>query len=395
MKGPSLALILSGGGLRAAIFHLGLIMRLASEDRIEDVAGISTVSGGSLAVGLIFSKNNLTWPSSSEYINKVLPNIQDLLTEKSLQKHSLISALIRPWCWGSSRGNLFAKSLENVWELTGNIKDLPEKPWWLINSTSYETGRNWRFSKHHIGDWKIGHNYTQNIPLSIAIAASAAVPYLIGFVKLKTAAKGWFDIDPATEKPINEKKVQHKSVRLWDGGVYENLGVEGVWKPKGFVDPKIDFMIVSDASAQLEIDMGPATGIFMNRPPFLRSPRLFEIATEQTRSLRSRMIIESVTGTVKLPAAIVRMGRSVDYIDRQAKRNRGSVGSNLFLTPSEVERAAKYPTNVSKIPAKDFKLLLRHGFESADATLTGHAPAVFSQSLLASSSESVGRKYEH
>ena len=52
--GVWIALALSGGGVRAAVFHLGVLARLASDDLLERVTFLSTVSGGSMAVGLVY-----------------------------------------------------------------------------------------------------------------------------------------------------------------------------------------------------------------------------------------------------------------------------------------------------------------------------------------------------
>jgi NTE family protein len=290
-------------------------------------------------------------------------------------------ALARPWKLLGSRGNLFASALEKIWGITGTIKNLPERPIWLVNATTYETGRNWRFSRNHIGDWKFGHNYVQDVPISVAMAASAAIPYMAGFVKLKLNPKGWYEIDQATEERLKETQLKRPYVRLWDGGVYENLGIEGVWKPGGLVNRDVEFLVVSDGSGYLREDLARATGVFTVRPPFLRGPRLFDIASEQTRSLRVRILMDAVTQR-KLPASIVRLGRSAQDIDSQAKLTRGPTTPGMLLSENEVEQASRFATNASKMRHRDFDLLLRHGFETADATLTVHAGAVFQRSFL-------------
>jgi NTE family protein len=376
------ALVLSGGGIRAIVFHLGLLLRLAAEERLEQVSLLSTVSGGSLAAGLVFSRADLIWPSSRSFIETILPQIRLLLTARSLQAATAVRTMLRPWKLFSSRGDLFAKAIESKWGIRGTLKQISEMPRWYINATCYETGRNWRFSQRHIGDWKFGHNFQQAVPVSVAIAASSAIPYMAGFVKLKIEPEGWFSIDPATDEPLHPVKPARKDVRLWDGGVYENLGVEPVYKPqRGMVANDHGLMIVSDASAYLDEDLRPATGVFTNASPFLRPPRLFDIATEQTRALRSRMIMEAIVNR-KLAATIVRLGRSVAYIDDQAKRTRDAVGSDVFLHADAVKKAATYPTNASKMLPHDFLNVLRHGFETADATLTGHRPAEFPTTIL-------------
>ena len=62
---PPIALALSGGGIRAMAFHLGVLKRMAELDLLERVARISTVSGSSLLMGLVYRSNDFCWPTSS------------------------------------------------------------------------------------------------------------------------------------------------------------------------------------------------------------------------------------------------------------------------------------------------------------------------------------------
>lgn len=81
----SIALALSGGGIRAIGFHLGVIRLLAERCLLEHVERISTVSGGSLLVGLILQANQYQWPSSDLFIESVYPNLRNSLCNKSFQ----------------------------------------------------------------------------------------------------------------------------------------------------------------------------------------------------------------------------------------------------------------------------------------------------------------------
>jgi NTE family protein len=376
------ALVLSGGGVRAAAFHLGVMLRLAVESRLERVRELSTVSGGSLAAGLVFSRAGLAWPSSDAFVNAVLPQTQHALVDHSVQRSAFVRTFRRPWKLFTSRGDVWAEALEKVWEIKGTLKQIAELPRWFINATCYETGRNWRFSQHHIGDWKFGHNFTQSVPISLAVAASAAIPYMAGLVKLSIEPEGWFSINPATDEPIETTKPIRRAVRLWDGGVYENLGVEAVYKPqRGLVQKDIGLLIVSDASAYLGEALGPASGVFTARSPFVHPPRLFDIATEQTRALRTRILMEAITDG-RLPGTILRLGRSVGYIDKQSRRQREQILDNAFLSEDAVDAAARYPTNGSKMTITNYRNLLRHGFETADATLTSYRSQDFPSSIL-------------
>ncbi len=68
-----IGLTLSGGGFRAAVFHLGVLARLAQDHHLEDVTILSTVSGGSLCAGLVYTKSDFRWPSSDHLIDTVIP----------------------------------------------------------------------------------------------------------------------------------------------------------------------------------------------------------------------------------------------------------------------------------------------------------------------------------
>ena len=58
MKKRNIGLALSGGGFRASIFHMGVLKYLAEKNKLEEISYISSVSGGSLLIGLIYSLNN-------------------------------------------------------------------------------------------------------------------------------------------------------------------------------------------------------------------------------------------------------------------------------------------------------------------------------------------------
>ncbi|MDX6505858.1 MAG: hypothetical protein QOG06_502, partial [Gaiellaceae bacterium] len=51
---PKLGLALSGGGHRAAFFHIGLLARLAELGLLRPIQVISTVSGGSIVGALYY-----------------------------------------------------------------------------------------------------------------------------------------------------------------------------------------------------------------------------------------------------------------------------------------------------------------------------------------------------
>lgn len=96
MKKRKIGLALSGGGFRASVFHIGVLTFLAEKKQLENISYISTVSGGSLLIGLIYSINNNKWPTSEEFLNDVAPKIKKQLTESSPINDTLLSLICRP-----------------------------------------------------------------------------------------------------------------------------------------------------------------------------------------------------------------------------------------------------------------------------------------------------------
>lgn len=368
-----IGLALSGGGTRAAVFHLGVIQRLAAGGLLEQVTKLSTVSGGSLVTALIFSHANLQWPTSDDYLKTIFPDLERLLTSADLFTFKSIAQSPNEWLnvFGS-RAQIVANLLEKRWSVRGFLKDLSATPEWLINTTCVETGKNWRFSQRHMGDWTVGHHYDPPFKIAEAAAASAAVPYVIGSLKLNLPEDGWYEINPRNEQARERKERKFSAITLWDGGAYENLGLEPLYKlDRGMID--CDYVIVSDASGAMPIGK-PASPLRLLKGD-LSSPRLFDIASNQIRSLRSRIFVNALEKGDAV-GALIRMGNSVRDIDLKTRRERTWNDYGLFQSDCEASLALKYPTNLSALSDENFERVARHGYEVADATLSAYCPAL-------------------
>lgn len=258
-----IGLALSGGGFRATVFHLGVLARLAEQNLLEQVVMVSTVSIGSLCAGLIHAKSAFAWPSSRPLIEQVISQVRDLLTTKDLQLEFIWRIVRSPFSIFQSRANYLSSLLRDEWGVTASLRDLPKQPRWLINATTYETGTDWRLESSRMDDYVCGYTHDTNIPLSGALAASAGFPGLIGALELDVKRHGRFryKIKPVDSIELRDfqRQLQWKTepiepefsrVHLWDGGVYDNIGLEGLVD----VDPgwrkDIDFLIAHDASGK-------------------------------------------------------------------------------------------------------------------------------------------------
>ena len=96
MELHNIGIALSGGGIRATIFHLGVLKWVAEKGVLEEVKRVSSVSGASLCIGMIYAHNNLKWPTSEEFLSMVLPSIEKVLLTNDLQLSALRKLIISP-----------------------------------------------------------------------------------------------------------------------------------------------------------------------------------------------------------------------------------------------------------------------------------------------------------
>ena len=170
-----IALALSGGGIRAMVFHAGLLKAMAERQRLEQVEHLSTVSGGSLLIGLVMQQAGMRWPSSNQYLDDLYPALRGRLTSRSLQWDAL-RQLLKPtnWRYGLTRANLLAIALKADWHIDALLSDVPATPDWSINGTTAEGGKRFRFKAKDIGDYLVGYADPGRFQLASALAVSAS-----------------------------------------------------------------------------------------------------------------------------------------------------------------------------------------------------------------------------
>jgi NTE family protein len=283
-----LAVALSGGGIRAMAFHLGVLKYLAERGVLERISKLSSVSGGSLLVGLILHHHDMRWPSSKEFLEDTYPSMRGRLCTDNLLVGAL-KALCNPFNWRFliSRANLLAKAIESVWGVTDKLTDLPNFPEVSFNGTTAENGKRFRFKNDSMGDYTLGYAKPQGFRLADAMAMSAAVPGVFGPLAVDASAFNWerrlsYGASMETLQPV---PANFSKLHLYDGGVYDNLGLEPLFdcatqKPK--VGTTDCFILVSDAGAVLTngFDLAPYN--------FMRLKRTSDIQGDQIRSLRVR-----------------------------------------------------------------------------------------------------------
>ncbi len=361
-------LALSGGGVRATVFHLGVLARLACQNMLESVAYISSVSGGSLAVGLIYAKNDNVWPSSQQYLDSVVSQARETLTSKTTQWSYAWRSIALPWRLFQGRAHVLAGVLTKHWGVDDDLQSIPSSPRWFINSTCYETGKNWRFSQLRMGDYETGYVIAPKFPIADAIASSAAVPGAIGPLVLRTTGYQWSAYRSGKLISIQPKAMRYD---LWDGGVYDNLGLEALYKPSGGLRDGLVFVIVSDASTR--VDFAARSKRRFLRPA-RRAFRLVDIATDQVRAVRARTLVAEFLRQSS-QGVYLRLGSTSDKIYEAVDMEPPSLD---VLVRDDVQAAARLKTTLRRLSSREFDRLYRHGFEVADATLCSRYCTEFS-----------------
>ena len=117
LNDKKIGIALSGGGIRAAIFHFGVLKWLAEENALENIEHISTVSGASICIALLYSFNNNKFPSSKEY-NLVLEKIKEVVLKNDIQKKLISNALSSQIHNFFNKPKILSDIMKKYWNIT-------------------------------------------------------------------------------------------------------------------------------------------------------------------------------------------------------------------------------------------------------------------------------------
>ncbi len=275
----SVGLSISGGGFRATLFHLGAIRRLNELGVLNKLTTLSSVSGGSILNGFL----------ASQLGGSIANGVADYDKQVSQPIRDFCSHDIRGWLGVESIFNIIpgvdnsaglAKQYEQHLTHGALLRNMPDKPVHVLCSTDLAYGVNWMFKKKQCGDWQAGFQDTPaDWKVSTAIACSSCFPPVFKPMNL--------NLDPAKltgghalPGPARDQCV--RGITFSDGGVYDNLGVEPVWKDH-------EFVLVSDGGALFKV--GGNTGIVGEVSRYISIPE------NQALAVRKRWLMASYRAT--------------------------------------------------------------------------------------------------
>ena len=342
-------LCLSGGGYRAMLYHAGAICRMNRLGLLRRLRRVSSVSGGSMAAAALA----VSWPGLQWNAAGVATNLEALFLPKiyaqaddTVDVEGVINWLLP---FQSPLQRLLASYTKNI---TGNagIVDLPAgpaDPVFVFNATNLMTGSLFRMRRDYVADRRIGVFHGFDMPLALAVAASAAFPPFLSPIEvdLSTVAP---DASGAAAlcagPPYSEKAL------LADGGVYDNLGLETVWK-------RCRTIFLSDGGKPWAPDPSPPNGV-------AQMGNVIGVATGQCDALRKRMLVHTFQRRERLGA----MWALDDGVDDGAPPPPG-------LTLDEVKTVSGISTRLCRFSLSQQNLLLKAGWLGADDRLSKFYPA--------------------
>lgn len=336
-------------------FHLGCLRTLHRLGLLERARLLSAVSGGSV-IAAMYAAHGGTFEQFEEDVQSILrtgfarPAIKVALTTMEGPKAVLCVMLMAlAWLWSlpfklvsvllsalpisggtqpgqkiapgiarrfASRTTILRRTFDDLLFHGRTIGDLrPDRPQLVVVAAELRTGSAFYFGPGGAGSWRFGKVEASQIPLSQAVAASAAYPMFL----------------PALDEVMTFHKqdgsLVSERVTLTDGGVYDNLGLSPLWPDRVsdvsvFVE-EVDTIVACKAGYGLRLGnpslfvvsrMKAVFGCIHNRAQNASMKRLFDLkAAGRIRAFALPMLDQDDSRLAYPPADLVSRGSVADY----------------------------------------------------------------------------------
>jgi NTE family protein len=323
-----IGLALSGGGFRAAGFHLGVMSELHRLGILPSLDLVSCVSGGSIAGGTLVAN----WSNPVEGLGK----LEEYLKTRSIAVASVIGGVFDPF---ESRLDKLAASYDRDLFSGITLAALKNGPRVYFNATNLATGNLFFFvagggREEELGEHELGTGKASNFLVSRAVAASSAFPPVFPPLRL--------------DSDVYQPGAAVEYITLADGGVYDNMAVNPLLR---MARNALDYMIISDGGKPFSIE---------DRPTESRAIVLkvgLDIMMEQIRGLEfDRIQHRHLAGKGPKP-----LWFSID----------SKIGEKQ---PGDASFASSIGTNLKKLSEEEMTVLTRHGAALVAARIDQYAP---------------------
>jgi NTE family protein len=349
----SLALCLSGGGFRSALFHLGALRRLNELGILSQAQTISSVSGGSILAAHVATQIR-PWPTAgdafADWEEKIAVPFRQFV-RRDIRTRAILKRLI-PWNW--LRPSTQVRVLEKVLakHLTAvDLKELPPETRFVFCATDMTYGVSWVFERKRIGSYQAGYITPMPAwPLARAVAASACFPPL--FEPLPIGLEnGQVYLDGLGKATGNQLDIS-----VNDGGLYDNLGL-------GPADG-CRTVLVSDGGAPFI----PAA----RKTLIARVAGYVDVGLSQASRVRKRWLISQFEKKERT-GAYWGIGSAVSRY--------GKIDPYAYSKELASELIARIRTDMDGFSEAETCILENHGYQLADVAIESHAPELITRHM--------------
>ena len=326
------------------LFHLGVLWRLNEAGWLPRLDRVSSVSGGSITSAVL----GLAWDELEFDERGVGLRFEDRVVApvRRLARHGIdVGAVLTGLVMPESIAERVAAAYSRHLFGSRTLQDMPERPRFIVNATNVGTGALVRFEREQVADWRVGRVERPEIEVAVAVACSSAFPPVLSPYRLRLDGAEWVS-EPSSDLSLPEHRDE---MVLSDGGVYDNLGLETVWK-------RCRTVIVSDAGGQLTPDPRPDCDWPLH---FLRVLRVID---SQVRALRKGQTIESLR----------RGDRDGVYLGIRSHLADYHVEDPLPAPPERTILLADVPTRLDALDGTLQERLVNWGYAICDAGLRRH-----------------------
>ncbi|MCH7962769.1 MAG: patatin-like phospholipase family protein [Bacteroidetes bacterium] len=429
-NGKKIGLSLSGGGYRAAAYHLGTLKKLNEMKILEDIDIISSVSGGSIT-SAVYGLNGDNFPYfekalikgvMSSVIKGIIFSPRFLLVAFFIFLFIglMIAFLFTNYAWISfillvtiiftlikfqffllpiSRLN---EDLYNKFFFKGKVlNDFNNNSLIAINATNLETGRLFTFSKNKMSDSSYAYPRdkgepitfkNKQFPVSKAVAASTCVPFAFTPISID---KIFY---------TNENDFDRVNPKLIDGGVYDNQGIHKITQEGSSYE--CDIIITSDAGNimpyqsrfQNTIQLLIRTSeIFMNR---IKNFQMIKNVYENSRSNKKEIAYFSLGWDLQncIPGFIsnLKNGAIIDSVisahniskeeinnsewDSITEKLKNNIGYDNIIAQSpskeELSIARSIKTSLKTLKENEISALIKHSYCITELQIKLYCPTI-------------------
>jgi predicted acylesterase/phospholipase RssA len=428
----NIGVALSGGGVRAALYSLGVLLYLVRSGLNRRVVVVTSVSGGSITNAAVAAAGDFKKLTADEF-NPVCERLASQLAKQSsffLPRYysfvffglyggvyfafvnwvegGSVGAVVRNFVLGAiailfayvlsvivyrrtAQQQIFGRIIRAVAPAEsrtpahplgkgGGLCDLPPSDvLHVLCSTELISGKPMFFSRAWVYSPCFGWG-EPNVDTKVAVYASAAFPAVFPPLRLRTSSLKMGGGSTNHDRP--------KWLVLADGGVYNNLGTDWFKMAESASDvpfgvdarfgrpPKVDYQIIVNASAPARLDELRGLRLFRNAIAIARIMGVLEQSTLSTRL--DRLDAASHSTTTLLDISKSPLTAAKDAVDAESNDRANERATALWNRLGQLEDkywdelasdTSRVKTALTAVGPEQAARLMRHGYLSAMISL--------------------------